>query len=135
MAFLLNKGLRMATGTELMQQGIRFSSSDERDMILLNLAAAPGRGTDSTSPTAPARVSKQRETYNGRTGVAVRWSPSQDNVIVAGYQVLRDAKPLDYVAIGTFYFDASTDSGLDRRYEIVAIDGDDNRSPVVAATP
>ncbi len=98
-------------------------------MILLNLDQAPGRGTDHTPPTAPGKACKQRETWGGRTGVAVRWSPSRDNVLVAEYQVLRDGKLLDRVGIGTFYFDASADAGLDRRYEIVAVDADANRSP------
>ena len=48
--------------------------------------------------------------------------------MVAGYEVIRDGRLLDYVGIGTFYFDASSGSGMDRRYEVVAIDGDGNRS-------
>jgi hypothetical protein len=47
---------------------------------------------------------------------------------VAGYEVIRDGRLLDQVGIGTFYFDTSPGSGLDRRYEVVAIDGDGNRS-------
>jgi hypothetical protein len=49
-------------------------------------------------------------------------------VIVAGYEVIRDGRLLDHVGIGTFYFDASPGAGLDRPYEVVAIDGDGNRS-------
>ncbi len=131
--FRFSKEMRSARGAELMQQGIRFNSTDERDMILLNLTGAPGHGTDRIPPTTPAKVSKKIETYGGHTGVAVRWSPSQDNVLVAEYRVLRDGELLDHVAIGTFYFDASAGSSLTRRYEIVAVNGDGNCSAAVVA--
>ncbi len=48
---------------------------------------------------------------------------------MAGYEVLRDGKPLDRVNIGTFYFDATAEASVGRSYEIVAVDGDGNRSP------
>jgi hypothetical protein len=102
-------------------------------MILLNLSGVPGHGTDRIPPTAPAKASKKIETYGGHTGVAVRWSPSQDNVLVAEYRVWRDGEFLDHVAIGAFYFDAGAGSSLTRRYEIVAVDGDGNRSAAVVA--
>ena len=70
------------------------------------------------------------ETWNGRTGVAVRWEPSQDDGLVSHYEVLRDGKLLDYVAIGTFYFEPG--ARIEQRYEIVAVDGDGNRSPAAA---
>jgi hypothetical protein len=73
------------------------------------------------------------ETWNGRQGVAVRWSPSQDNVLVAGYEILRDGKTLDRVGAGTFYFDTGAEAGLSHRYEVLAVDGDGNRSGSVAA--
>ncbi len=50
------------------------------------------------------------------------------------FHVLQDGKPLDVVAIGTFYFDAGEGAGLERRYEVLAMDGDGNRSPAVLAT-
>lgn len=77
---------------------------------------------------------KRRATYGGQFGIALRWTASEDNVIVAEYVVLRDEKPLDRVAIGTFFFDASEGAGTDRQYEILAVDGDGNRSPAVAVT-
>jgi hypothetical protein len=130
--FRFNKGAKTATGAELMKQGIRFASSEKQEMILLNLDRAPGRHTDHTPPTTPAKAEKRIETYGGRAGVALRWSPSQDDGLIAEYRVLRDGQPLDRVGIGTFYFDAG--AGLDHRYEIMAVDGDGNRSGLVAAT-
>jgi hypothetical protein len=127
-AFRYDPDKRTATGAELMLKGIRFLPDNPREVILLNLDSAPGRGTDNTPPTAPGKVELKRETWGGRTGVALRWAPSHDNVLVTGYEVIRDGRLLDQVGIGTFYFDTSPGSGLDRRYEVVAIDGDGNRS-------
>jgi len=124
---------RTATGAELMQKGIRFLPENKHEVILLNLDNTPGRGSDHTPPTVPGKAWLKRESWGGRTGVALRWTASHDNVIVAGYGVMRDGRLLDHVAIGTFYFDASPGAGLDRRYEVVAIDGDGNRSGSVTA--
>lgn len=132
-AFRFNQLTRKATGAELMRDGIRFTSTDVREMLLLNLDKLPGHGLDRTPPSAPANASTHSETYGGRTGVAVRWSPSHDNVLVAEYQVLRDGKPLDRVGIGTFYFDTTPGADLERRYTIVAVDGDSNRSAATLA--
>jgi hypothetical protein len=122
------KVTRKAKGAELMRDGIRFSSTQQGEMILFNLDSAPGLGTDRTPPTTPAKASKQRETWNGRGGVGVRWSPSQDDGMLAEYLVMRDGTLLDHVGIGTFYFDTTEGAGLERRYEVVAVDGDGNRS-------
>ncbi|HEX8984271.1 MAG TPA: hypothetical protein VF767_02525 [Bryobacteraceae bacterium] len=132
-AFRFNKEIRTATGAELMHDGIRFRAASAREMVLLNIEHVPGHGTDRVPPTAPPSATKQRESYGGQTGVAVRWSPSSDNVMVAEYIVLREGKPLDRVGIGTFYFDKDRDSGLDRSYEVIAVDGDGNRSGAVTA--
>ena len=132
-AFRFTPDTRSASGTELMQKGIRFLPENKREVILLNLDHAPGRGTDHTPPAAAAKVWMKSETWGGRTGVALRWSPSRDDVIVAGYDVLREGRWLDHVGIGTFYFDASPGAGHDRRYEVVAVDGDGNRSGSVVA--
>jgi hypothetical protein len=129
-AFRFNKEMRTATGAELMKSGIRFSYTDRNEMILLNLDRAPGRGTDHTPRTTPAKAVKKIETWNGRTGVAVRWEPSQDDGLVSDYEVLCDGKLVGHVAIGSFYFDPG--ASLDQRYEIVAVDGDGNRSPAAA---
>jgi inorganic pyrophosphatase len=51
------------------------------------------------------------------------------------FHVLQDGKPSDVVAIGTFYFDAGEGSGMERRYGVLALDGDGNRSATVLATP
>ena len=127
-AFRYDPDRRAATGAELMNKGIRFLPDNQHEVVLLNLDSAPGRGTDHTPPTVPGKVELRSETWGGRAGVALRWAPSHDNVLVAGYEVSRDGRLLDYVGIGMFYFDASSGAGLNQRYEVVAIDGDGNRS-------
>jgi len=132
-AFRFLKGTRTATGAELMTNGVRFRPADKREMVLLNLDSAPGRGTDHVPPSAADEVSKQVETWHGRTGIGLRWSPATDGVIVARYEVLRDGKRIDDVGIGTFYFDVSDGAGIDHRYEVIAVDGDGNRGPANVA--
>ncbi|MGD0743745.1 MAG: hypothetical protein ABSA45_01185 [Verrucomicrobiota bacterium] len=129
--FRFNKDAFAAKGEELMRAGIRFKPADRREIILLNLDRAPGRGTDKTPPTAPGRATKQNETWGGRSGVALRWSPSHDDGLIAEYRILKDGEMADRVAIGTFYFDPG--APLDTRYQIVAVDGDGNRSAATTA--
>jgi hypothetical protein len=129
-AFRFNRETHSTSGAELMKLGIHFASADPNEIILLNLDQAPGRGTDHTPPTTPTNALKRIESWNSRTGVAVRWKPSQDDGLVSHYDVFRDGKLAGYVAIGTFYFDPG--ARLDQRYEIVAVDGDGNISPRAA---
>lgn len=133
-AFLFGTAMRRSTGADLMKNGIRFRASNANEIILLNLDNTPGRGTDRTPPTAPATAGKRTESWNGRAGVALRWTPSQDNVLLAGYQIVRDGKLIDYVGTGTFYFDGTDGNGIGHRYEIVAVDGDGNQSPATRST-
>jgi len=133
-SFRFSKETLTASGAELMKSGIRFAPTDPSEMILLNLEHAPERGTDHIPPTPPARAVKKVETWNARRGVALRWEASEDvDGIVSHYEVLRDGKLIDYVGIGTFHFDPG--ASLDANYEIVAVDGDGNRSPAATVTP
>jgi hypothetical protein len=127
-AFRFGKELKNMKGADLMRQGIRIKTENRREMILLNLQDAPGRGTDHVPPTAPSKLIKTRETFGQRTGVALRWAPGSDDKLLAEYLVYRDGKLLDHVAIGTFYFDFSKDGGLNHRYEVASVDGDGNIS-------
>lgn len=131
-AFRFGKDSRMAKGAELTKAGIRFTPTKGNEVILLNLDRVPGRGTDKTPPTAPGTAAKQMETWGGHSGVSLRWQPSQDDGLVAEYEILKDGQAADRVAIGTFYF--APDAKLESRYEIVALDGDGNRSPATLAT-
>ncbi len=124
--FRYGKGVHKATGAELMQSGISLEKPRPDEIVLLNLDSAPGRSTDTTPPSAPTGLSRKKETWNGRTGVALRWNASRDDGIVSHYEIHRGGKLLDYVALGTFYFDPETAGG--QNYSVVAVDGDGNRS-------
>jgi hypothetical protein len=134
-AFRFGKEVTTMKGAELMQQGIRIKTENTREMILLNLEDAPGRGTDRVGPTPPTNLVKTRETFGQRAGVALRWAPGSDNKLLAEYLVYRNGRLLDHVAIGTFYFDFSQEGGLDDRYEVASVDGDGNLSARAAASP
>ena len=116
------------TGTELMKEGITFRDTTAAQLIFFNLDDFPGSGTDKTSPTVPSVMSVKKATFCGHAGTAVKWTESRDDRILAGYQVYRDEGLIDFVAIGTFYFDFSEGNSTKARYDIVAVDGDGNTS-------
>ena len=105
-----------------------LGAPDRNEMILLNLDRAPGRGMDHTPP--PRRRPKPRSSARHGTGAPVLPCAGRPAGTMALWQTtrccVRDGKLIDHAAIGTFYFDPG--ASLDRRYEIVAVDGDGNRS-------
>jgi hypothetical protein len=68
-------------------------------------------------------------------GVEITWSPSQDDNWISYYDIHKNRKLIGRAAKGTFFFDHSDSArkDIDARYEVAAVDGDGNRSPVVAA--
>jgi len=126
--WLLGDASYHATGKALMCDGIRHPASPRRQQILLNLDHYPGSGWDTVSPTSPTLTRQERAVYWDHTGVALRWTESSDNHLLAGYRVLRDGEFVDYVGIGTFYFDERSDADASARYQIVAVDADGNES-------
>jgi hypothetical protein len=83
---------------------------------------------DRVAPSQPRITLQQAETIWGHTGVALEWTPSSDSWLVAGYEVWRNGKQIDFVAIGTFYFDFLDGAAADATYRVIAVDGDGNRS-------
>jgi len=80
-------------------------------------------------------VTKRIGNNLGVQGIEVAWSPGNDNNWISYYEVLRDGQLIGKSAIGTFFFDYKG-SGRDKlgsRYEVRTVDGDGNRSPLVAA--
>jgi hypothetical protein len=118
----------LATGAQLMAEGIRYDGTDAGEMVFLNLGDHPGAGTDTEPPTTPKLLSAEWAEYWGHRGVALRWTESHDNGLVAGYRVLRDGAEIGYVGIGTFYLDESDGADPKADYAIVAVDGDGNQS-------
>ena len=123
------------TGSELMARGITLASVVPGELIFLNLPQHPGSGSDKTPPSAPAQVTKRRGANLGAQGVEIQWSPGQDDNWVSHYEVLKDGKHLGNVARGAFFFDHSATAASDgtARYEVRTVDGDGNRSELVAA--
>ncbi|MEQ1831515.1 MAG: choice-of-anchor D domain-containing protein [Candidatus Eisenbacteria bacterium] len=80
---------------------------------------------DNVAPTIPANLVAVAAGAN----VTLNWSPSTDNVVVAGYGVYRDgAKIADVNAPLTAYIDAGLASGS-YSYTVDAVDAIGNRSP------
>ncbi|MCE5257546.1 MAG: alpha-galactosidase, partial [Chloroflexi bacterium] len=117
-----------ASGQELMDSGIRYAPQARDDRVFLNLDDHPGAGKDHKAPSQPSITLQRLETIWGHTGIALEWSPSTDDSILAGYEVWRNGTQIDFVAIGTFYFDCQAGCSADATYCIVAVDGDGNRS-------
>ncbi|GAA4244960.1 fibronectin type III domain-containing protein [Dactylosporangium darangshiense] len=93
-----------------------------------------GTPTDTVPPAAPAGLTV---TGTGTTTVSLSWSPSSDNVGVAGYDVLRNGAPVATVA-GTGFGDVGLTPGTEYTYRVVARDAAGNASspsaPVTVTT-
>ena len=126
--FRLNNQNYIKTGHELMQQGISFKDTSASEIIFLNLDDFPGSKTDHTPPTKPIIKTVQKDNYCGHEGTSITWRESTDDRLLAGYEIYRDGMQIDFVAIGTFYFDFSKGNNAKARYKIVAVDGDGNKS-------
>ena len=123
------------SGRELIEAGIKLGTIEPGELIFLNLPNHPGSGTDKTPPSAPARVTKRVGTNLGIQGVEVAWTAASDNNWLSYYEVLRDGAVIGKAAKGTFFFDCkgTPRKNLEARYEVRSVDGDRNRSGLVAA--
>jgi hypothetical protein len=68
-------------------------------------------------------------------GIEISWSPSQDDNWISYYEVHKDGKLIGKAAKGTFLFDHSSGArhDINKTFQVVAVDGDGNRSASVAA--
>ncbi len=123
------------TGARLMADGIRLDGVLPGEIIFFNLPRYPGSGTDHTPPTSPSHVQKRSASNLGIEGVEISWSPATDDNWISYYEVRKDGKLIAKAAKGTFFFDhsAGARSGIDLSYDVVAVDGDGNRSASVSA--
>lgn len=115
-------------GSELMQSGVSFKDTTASQIVFFNLEDFPGSGTDKTKPSASKIRSVKKASYCGYEGTEIKWTESKDDRLLAGYQLYRDGKPLDFVGIGTFYFDYTAGNRPGAKYSVVAVDGDGNSS-------
>ena len=115
-------------GSDLMAKGITFQKLPEGELIYLNLPMHPGSSADKTPPTPPTQVVKRVGTNMDYIGVELNWNPATDNEWISYYEILRDGKPIDKVAKGTYYFDHSAGADPSARYEVQTVDGSGNVS-------
>ncbi len=123
------------TGSQLMADGISLDKIAPGELIFLNLPHYPGSGTDHTPPSAPSSVTKRLGTNLGVEGIELTWSPSHDDNWISYYEIHKNGALIGSVAKGTYFFDHSDSArnDIDASFEVAAVDGDGNRSPVVAA--
>ena len=69
----------------------------------------------------------------GYPGVELTWKPATDNNWISYYEVFRDGMAIDRVAKGLYYFDHSAGADLAAKYEVRAVDGAGNVSPLALA--
>ncbi|MGC8639261.1 MAG: hypothetical protein ACP5XB_05205 [Isosphaeraceae bacterium] len=115
-------------GRELMEHGITIDRMLPGELIYLNLPLHPGSTRDRQPPTAPHNVSKRWAENMGYPGVEMQWSPGTDDNWISYYEIVRDGRPIDRLAKGTYYFDHSAGADLAARYQIRTVDGAGNAS-------
>ena len=123
------------TGADLMTAGIAIKDQKPGELIYLNLPNRPGSGQDQISPQSPGRVLVRRETNIGQGGIGVYWSPGADNNWISYYEVRRDGRILEKVAIGDYYFDHAEGWSNAHEYAVRTVDGDGNASDWTVAEP
>jgi hypothetical protein len=123
------------SGKQLMADGISLPLIKPGELIFLNLPNRPGSGADKINPEPPSNVTKRVGTNLGTQGIEVAWSPGRDDNWISYYEVLRNGAVVGKSAKGEFFFD-HTQWGHDiaAKYEVRTVDGDGNRSSLVAAT-
>ena len=91
---------------------------------------------DTTAPSVPTSLTA---TPVSGTQMNLSWSPSTDNVGVAGYQVFRNGTQIATVTSGTTYADAGLTNGTSYQYTVDAFDAAGNISAqcpaVMSVTP
>ena len=123
------------TGGGSMATGITIKDQKPGELIYLNLSNRPGSGQDKVPPQSPGRVLVRRETNIGHGGIGVYWSPGTDNNWISYYQVRRDGKILEKVAVGDYYFDHAAGWEGRHEYAVRTIDGDGHASGWTVAEP
>ncbi|KAA2252259.1 cellulose-binding protein [Solihabitans fulvus] len=96
-------------------------------------ATAGGNSGDTTPPSVPANLATTGTTSSS---VSLSWSPSTDNVGVAGYRVYRDGAQVG-TATGTTFTDTGLSAATRHTYTVAAYDAAGNvsaRSAGVTAT-
>ena len=122
-------------GAKLMSDGIALPSVPPGELIFLNLPNRPGSGADKVAPEPPSHVTKRIGTNLGAQGIEIAWSAGRDDNWISYYEILKNGTAFAKCAKGNFFFDHSLGARRDlaAKFEVRTVDGDGNRSPLVAA--
>src|SRR3954452_2840599 len=85
-----------------------------------------GTPVDTTQPTAPNALTATSAAYND---VELHWTPSDDNVGVAGYDVYRDGTKIVAAGLVSSWSDRTVSPATAYTYTLVARDASANQSP------
>lgn len=118
-----------ADKVKIANPGLIASIVDEIKDRAANPPAEPDF-TDTTPPTTPTDLSATTSALTATTSsIVISWSPSTDNIAVAGYDVFRDGNKIATVT-APGYTDPSLTSGVTYSYTVIAFDAVGNRSTV-----
>lgn len=82
-------------------------------------------GPDATAPTTPANLSAWSATP---TSIGLSWSPSSDNLAVAGYKVFRDGSQVATTTATSYTDSTGLVAGVTYSYTVLAFDAAGNES-------
>ena len=134
-------GVELVTATDTVyaagSPGMGFdlaNSTAYSDFGFTSFMASDGAATDTTPPSVPANLSAK---VISSSEIDLTWSPSTDNVSVAGYQVFRNNNQFATTNSASFA-DKTAIPGVPYTYAVAAFDAAGNvsaqSSPVVAET-
>lgn len=116
----------------------RLAQAKQRANVLAGIYSNTGfayrnailESPDATPPGAPPNLAAQ---LTSATGVALTWSPAEDNVGTAVYVVFRDGIRLTQTAV-TNFSDSNLSDARQYVYAVIAIDASGNRSPAASVS-
>jgi chitodextrinase len=109
---------------------IQANSLDVADVATPNVTFQVTSPSDSTAPSAPSGLTAN---VLGSAAASMTWSPSTDNVGVAGYRVLVDNAWLYYTAQPSF-FTRTLSAGTTHTVSVQAFDRQGNLSPTTSVS-
>jgi chitodextrinase len=113
-----------ATGNPGMGFYLSGATGVNADYGFTNFTASDSLSTDTTPPSIPANLSANAVSSSE---IDLTWSPSTDNVAVAGYQVFRDTAQIA-TTTSAKYFDKAVAAGVQYTYAVAAFDAAGNIS-------
>ena len=114
-------------GDEWMRDGVFLASVQPGEVLFINLPDRPGTGSIDHAPDAPTGLTVKQESWLGRSGTGVRWTPPTDRRLISYYELAKNGAPFTKISTGAYYFDVCGDASA--RYAVRSVDFDGNASP------